>query len=207
MLESGHVGEAGARQDKEPRMASKQAEFERVAVPHLDEVYRLARQLARDPAEADDLVQETFLRAFRGFDGFELRDYGAKPWLLRILHNAFYTRLGKRSRQPRLMEDIRFDELAAELDEPAAAEFVDLDVDWEYFDDELKRAVEAIAPEYREVLLLWSLAGLSYREIADVCDCAIGTVMSRLYRARQQVGQRLAGYARERGLRSERFDT
>jgi RNA polymerase sigma-70 factor (ECF subfamily) len=175
-------------------------------MPHLDEVYRIARQLARDATETDDLVQETFLRAFRGFDNFELREYGAKPWLLKILHNTFYTRLGKQTRQPRLMEDVSFDDFAAELDQPPAAELGDTEIDWDQFDQELKEAVQALAPEYREVLLLWALSGLSYKEIAEVCSCAIGTVMSRLYRARQQVGQQLAGYARERGLRSERFD-
>ena len=73
------------------------------------------------------------------------------------------------------------------------------------FDEELKEAVNSLGPEYRSVILLWSLEELSYREIAEVCDCPIGTVMSRLYRARQQLGQRLADYAVENKIATERF--
>lgn len=183
------------------------ARFEKVALPHLDAVYRMARVLAFDTAEADDLVQETFTRALRAFDRFELREYGAKPWLLRILHNVFYTARGRQRRRPTLLDDVDFDHFADELDaatlEPGSADAVN----WELFDEELKIAVEQLQPEYRSVLLLWSIEGLSYKEIAEVCDCALGTVMSRLYRARQLVGKQLAEYARGRGINTERFDT
>jgi RNA polymerase sigma-70 factor (ECF subfamily) len=165
----------------------------------------MARRLAGNEAEAEDLVQETFMRAHKAFAGFELRQYGAKPWLLKILHNVFYTRLSKRSRQPSLIEDVSFDDFAAELDQPPASELGSGEINWDDFDEELKSAVSGLSPDYREVILLWALEELSYKEIAEVCGCAIGTVMSRLYRARQQLGQRLAGYAREHGLPSERF--
>jgi RNA polymerase sigma-70 factor (ECF subfamily) len=183
-------------------MPSGPAGFERVAMPHLDSVYRMARRLAGNDAEADDLVQETYLRAYRAFDTFQLRQYGAKPWLLKILHNTFYTRLGRESRQPATVDEVDFDEFA----ETAHASTVRLDgadLNWDAFDQELKGAVNALAPEYREVLLLWALEGLSYKEIAEVCNCAIGTVMSRLYRARQQVSEKLVGYARERRLQQD----
>lgn len=186
-------------------MATKRGRFERTAMPHLNAVYRMALRLSGNEVEADDLVQETFLRAHKGFEGFELREYGAKPWLLKILHNVFYTRMGKKARQPILIEDVSFDDFAAELDQPPASELGSKDMNWEDFDEELKSAVLGLAPDYREVLLLWALEELSYKEIAEVCGCAIGTVMSRLYRARQQLGQRLAEYARDRGLQSERF--
>ena len=91
------------------------------------------------------------------------------------------------------------------MDQPPASELGSGQINWDDFDEELKSAVLELAPDYREVMLLWALEELSYKEIAEVCGCAIGTVMSRLYRARQQLGQRLAGYARERGLESERF--
>lgn len=181
-------------------MATNQGRFERIVLPHLDAVYRMARRLSGNEAEADDLVQETFLRAYKAFEGFELRQYGAKPWLLKILHNVFYTRVGKKARQPTLIEDISFDDFAAELDQPPASELGSSNVNWDEFDEELKAAVLGLSPDYREVLLLWALEELSYKEIAEVCGCAIGTVMSRLYRARQQLGQRLAEYACERGL-------
>jgi len=181
-------------------MNETQARFERVAMPHLDSVYRMARQLTRREADAEDLVQDTFLRAYRAFESFELRNHGAKPWLLKILHNTFYTRAGRESRQPSLIEDPTFDEFASDGPESAGAQLSADSVDWEQFDEELKAAVGELSPEYREVLLLWALEELSYKEIAEVCGVALGTVMSRLYRARQQVSRRLAAYADEQGV-------
>ncbi|MBI4580343.1 MAG: sigma-70 family RNA polymerase sigma factor [Planctomycetes bacterium] len=181
-------------------MDDRPQRFEQIAMPHLDDVYRMARRLAGSQVEAEDLVQETFLRAYRAFDGFDLREYGARPWLLKILHNVFYTRAGHEARQPTLLDDAGFDNLAGELDQPDCGSLGAGKVDWEQFDEELKDAVDELAAEYREVLLLWSLEELSYKEIAEVCGIPLGTVMSRLYRARQQISNRLAGYARERGL-------
>lgn len=182
------------------------ARFEALALPHLDAVYRMARTLSSAPSEADDLVQETFVRAYRGFGRFELREYGARPWLLRILHNVFYTYKGKQRRAPTLLDDVDFDHFADELERGPSEPLTIETIDWDQFDEELKHVVEDLQPEYRATLLLWSIEGLSYKEIADVCDCALGTVMSRLYRARQLVGRALAGYARERKLRTERFE-
>lgn len=188
-------------------MAGRQGRFERVALPHMDAAYRLARRLCRQDAEAEDLVQETFLKAYRAFDQFELRNYGARPWLLKILYNTFCTRIGRQAKQPVLIEDCAFDDLVNELDHPSMDEMGAADVNWDLFDDELKEAVEALSPDLRDVLLLWALDDLTYKEIAEVCGCALGTVMSRLYRARQQVGRRLAAYAEQRGLRGDRFES
>ncbi len=180
--------------------------FESAALPHFPNVYRMARSLARDDAEADDLVQETFVRAFRAFGSFELREYGAKPWLLRILHNVFYTARGRQRRQPTLLDDVDFDHFAdemtdAQLDPPTAET-----IDWDRVDEELKATIQQLRPEYRSVLLLWAIEGLSYKEIAAVCHCALGTVMSRLYRARQLLWRGLHEYARQRKLNTERFE-
>jgi RNA polymerase sigma-70 factor (ECF subfamily) len=167
-------------------------------------MYRLARRLAGNEAEAEDVVQEALLRAYRAFDRFELREYGAKPWLLRILHNTFYTRRGREAKQPALLDEVNIDQLAGGRPaggstEPSDGRPTD-DIDWEYMDQEIVRAVDALSPEYRTVLLLWAMEGLSYKEIAEVCDCAIGTVMSRLHRARQALSSRLAHYAQERNF-------
>ncbi len=185
-------------------LASQQANFEQIAMPHLDAVYRMARQLARNTEVAEDLVQETFLRAFRAFGDFQLRDYGAKPWLLKILHNAFYTNRSKEAKQPRLMDELDFDNIAKELEAVGPEELTIEDLNWDDFDEEIKSAVDSLQPEYRTVVLIWSLEGLSYKEIAEVCHCPVGTVMSRLYRARRSLGQKLAEYARQRGIPSER---
>jgi RNA polymerase sigma-70 factor (ECF subfamily) len=182
------------------------ARFEKVVLPHLDAVYRMARRLARSDSEAEDLVQETFVRALRAFDQFELRAFGAKPWLFKILHNVFYTRAGRARRQPTLLDDVDFDHFAAELDEAQTDESTAGTLDWERCDQELKQAVETLQPEYRSVLLLWAVEEKSYQEIAEICRCAVGTVMSRLYRARQLLGKKLRSYAVERNLSTERFD-
>jgi RNA polymerase sigma-70 factor (ECF subfamily) len=181
-------------------------QFEELVLCHFDLVYRLALKFTHNPHEAEDLVQETFLKAHRAFSGFELRAYGAKPWLLKILHNVYLTRRGQASRAPTLMDDLSLDDLAAELEPEPMPTFTLGGVNWENFDDELKAAVEALAPDYRAVLLLWALGDLSYREIADVLGCALGTVMSRLYRARHQLGVTLAGYAAEKNIRRAEMD-
>ena len=165
----------------------------------------MALVLTRDQVESEDLAQETFTRAFRAFSGFELREYGARPWLLRILHNVFYTHKGKQSRAPTLLDDVDFDSFAEEVSaadsSPASAD----SVNWEQVDEELKVEVNRLKPEYRSVLLLWAIEGLSYKEIAAVCDCPLGTVMSRLYRARQILGKELNEYAMKRRLNTQRF--
>jgi len=172
--------------------------FEAIVLPHLDAVFRVALVLGRNASEADDLVQETFTRALRAFDGFELREYGAKPWLLRILHNVFYSQGNSRRREPTLLDDIDFDHFEDELTEFITEPTTVETMNWDKVDEELKQAVAQLQPEYRIVLLLWAVEGLSYKEIATACNCAMGTVMSRLYRARQILGQRLHAFARER---------
>lgn len=170
--------------------------FEAVALSHLDLVYRVARCLAGNAHEAEDLTQETFLRAHRAFSKFDLRAYGAKPWLLRILHNVYLTRRGQSHRGPSLLDDVSLDDFASEIEQEPEALLTGEDVNWEEFDEEVKAAVEKLPSEYKTVLLLWSLGDLSYKEIAHVLECAMGTVMSRLYRARQMLNASLAEYAR-----------
>ena len=133
------------------RLASQERKvrkrFETVALPHLDAVYRMARRLSASESEADDLVQETFMRAYRAFGRFELREYGAKPWLLKILHNVFYTRCGQERRQPSLLDDADFDNFADQVMQEPLETLVDGDVNWELFDQELKWAVEELQPD------------------------------------------------------------
>jgi len=174
--------------------------FRKNVLCHADLVYRMALRLGGSFSEADDLAQETFLRAHRAFDRFDLREHGAKAWLLKILHNVVITRRVRAGRQPTLLEDVNFDDFAAELEREPLPRLAEGQVQWEHFDDELKRAVEALIPEYRDVLLLWALGDLSYKQIAEIVGVPIGTVMSRLYRARQQLGNELAAYAARRGI-------
>ena len=164
----------------------------------MDSVYRMAMHLSRNPDEAADLTQETFLKAFKAEDRFELRDHGIRPWLFKILHNAFYSRIAKKKREPTVADDLLTD-AGSELDSPPPA--WDLEsLDWEQVDDRLKHAVAELPEHYREVLLLWAVEGLKYREIADVLGVALGTVMSRLYRARSILSEKLAELAAEHGI-------
>lgn len=196
--------------------------FDEAVLCHLDDVYRIALRLSGNLHEAEDLVQETFLRAHQAYGRFEFREYGAKPWLLKILHNVFLNRREQAGRSPVRAEDAGLAEyVTAPVSEPfdeeaaVAAEGESLmeavggrprrKVNWDGFDEELKAAVESLPPEYRSALLLWALDDLSYKEIAEVLGCALGTVMSRLHRARKHLSAVLEDFAVERGvLRSPR---
>ena len=181
------------------------AAFRELALAEMDSVYRMAMHLARNPEDASDLVQETYLKAFKSEGRFELRDHGVRPWLFKILHNNFYTKIKKKRREPALGEEVLSEAAGGVLGEvdspPPAWDLAHLD--WEQVDDRLKHAIDELPDHYREVLLLWAVEGLKYREIADVMGVALGTVMSRLYRARAILTENLADLAREHGLATE----
>jgi RNA polymerase sigma-70 factor (ECF subfamily) len=173
--------------------------FEKLSLEHLEAVYRLALQLARHPDEASDLVQETYLKALLAAERFEELGGGMRPWLFKILHNVFYTRLAKAKRAPASVDQLH----GAATDEPGPDEpepAWDLrSLDWEHVDERLKSAIEQLRPEYRTVLLLWAVEGLKYREIAEIQEIPMGTVMSRLHRARSILTEQLAEFAEEFG--------
>lgn len=166
-------------------------EFERLALEQLDTVYRVARRLARDPARAEDLVQETYLRALKARDSFNLQEYGIRPWLLRILYNLHLSRAEREGRQPVGIEE---EHLAQTPAKPEGAPPV-YPGNFEGMDEELARAIEGLPEEYATVLLLWAVEDLSYKEIAQALGIPIGTVMSRLHRARQKLAEELREYA------------
>jgi RNA polymerase sigma-70 factor, ECF subfamily len=176
--------------------------FRDLALKEMDSLYRMAMHLARNPEEASDLVQETYLKAFKAEGRFELRGSGVRPWLFKILHNNFYTRVGKKKREPILSDDLSYQAgSAGEPGEPGPA--WDLEhLDWDHVDQRLKQAIEELPEHYRHVLLLWAVQGLKYREVAEVLDVPLGTVMSRLYRARSILAGSLQGLAAEHGIRA-----
>lgn len=164
--------------------------FEALALPHLPALYRIARRLTRDEHESEDLVQETFLKAYRAFGSFEERSFGIRPWLIKILNNTFFNRQARERRSPRPTDQSTLDETQA-VDAAMPPE-----LDLEDLDQEVKAAIDDLAPEFRAVLLLWATMELSYKEIADILEVPIGTVMSRLHRARHQLTRRLDGHVR-----------
>ncbi len=154
-------------------------------MPHMDAAYNLARWLTRDDRDAEDLVQEAYLRAFRFFDSF--RGESSRAWLLKIVRNTFYTSLQRKAHEPALPLDDELLDAACENCDPETIALASAD------QDRLRQALEALPDEYREALVLRELEGLSYREIAAIAGVPLGTVMSRLARARRQLQQRLAG--------------
>ncbi len=149
-------------------------------MPHLDAAYNLARWLSRSPTEADDIVQDAMLRAFRAFDGFRGGD--VKPWLLAIVRNCHLTAVGERHRRKAVpIPDAEArDEMSLVSDVPDA-ESAAITADHAR---KLDHLIAQLAPEYREVLVLREMEDMSYRDIASVTGAPIGTVMSRLARAR-----------------------
>ena len=172
-------------------------EFEKSALEHLDAVYRMAFHLARNGDGAEDLVQEVYARAFRPKaverfeDNTDQGGGGMRAWLFAICHNVFYSKIKREARQPTAVENF-YEESSTERppDEPPP-QWDGERLDFEHIDSTLKDAIEDLKPEYREILLMWGVEGLKYREIAAVLDVPIGTVMSRLHRARKIIADRL----------------
>ena len=159
--------------------------FEQTVLPHLDAAYNLARWLAGNDHDAQDVTQEASLRAFKFFGNF--RGENPRAWLLTIVRNTFYNWL-KKNRSP---------EIAGELDDEALmVEDVSVDaaaINLRVADAEIvRRAIAELPVEFREIVVLREMEGFSYKEIADLADVPIGTVMSRLARARKQLQKRLA---------------
>ncbi len=154
--------------------------FEQAVLPHLDSAYNLARWLTRNEQDAEDLVQEAYLRAFKFFDSFHGTD--SRPWLLTIVRNTWYTWL----HQKRVYEFVTpfDDELYMPSDDSLGPEELVVRI----ADTEVLRgALEALPGEFREVIILRELEGLSYKEIAGITHVPLGTVMSRLARARKRL--------------------
>jgi RNA polymerase sigma-70 factor (ECF subfamily) len=170
--------------------ADKARRFRDAALPHLDDVYTLARYLLRSAADADDAVQECYLRAFRHFDG--LRGQATKPWLMAILRNVCRAEFARRSSSAGDLADVAEDALPLWQEPESSPEG---EVLRQRDSDTVRTLVAALPAPFREAIVLRDINDLSYREIAEAVGAPIGTVMSRLARARSML--------REAWLRSE----
>ena len=160
----------------------KARRFRDAALPHLDDAYTLARYLLRDAADAEDAVQECYLRAFRHFDSY--RGPAMKPWLFAILRNVCRTEFARRASSPTgTIEDVAENEEQTPLWHEAQ-ETPETQMLRRWDSDTIRRLVAALAEPFRETFVLREINNLSYREIADVTEVPVGTVMSRLARAR-----------------------
>ncbi|MCX8107129.1 MAG: sigma-70 family RNA polymerase sigma factor [Ignavibacterium album] len=174
-------------------------DFEREAIPHMDALYNYAIKMTGDSDDADDLVQETYLKAFRFFDKFE-KGTNCKAWLFRIMKNTYINKYRKETKEP---DKIDYEEVENYYEniKPSSTDTAHLEKDIydNLLDDELSEAINSLPEDFKTVILLCDIEGFSYEEIADFIDVPVGTVRSRLHRARKMLFTKLHKYASKRG--------
>jgi RNA polymerase sigma-70 factor (ECF subfamily) len=186
-----------------PEMAD-QAQFSDQAMEFMPALYTAALRMTRNPADAEDLVQETFLKAYRAFGSFQ-EGTNLKAWLYRILTNTFINSYRAAKRRPEKadvedIEDLYLYKRLGDLTAPNAGRSAEDELLERITDDEVKRAIESLPDAFRIAVLLADVEGFSYKEIADITEVPIGTVMSRIHRGRRALQKALLDYAEARGL-------
>jgi RNA polymerase sigma-70 factor (ECF subfamily) len=179
----------------------KRRSFEAEALPHMEALHRTALRMTKDKNDAEDLVQETFVKAYRFWDKFELGS-NCRAWLFKIMTNIFINEYRSKSRSPITVDvddvddSFLYGQLAAiEGTESPEQAFLN-----KVFDDDVKAAIEELPDDFRLVVVLSFLEGFSYQEIAEIADLQLGTVKSRLHRGRRLLQKRLYDYAVKNGF-------
>jgi RNA polymerase sigma-70 factor, ECF subfamily len=188
-----------------------QAKFAEQAMEFMPSLYTAALRMTRNPADAEDLVQETYLKAYRGFEGFQ-EGTNLKAWLYRILTNTFINSYRAKKRRPAEsdledVEELYLYHRLGGLEAVAAGRSAEDQVLEQVTDAEVKEALESLPEQFRIAVLLGDVEGFTYKEIAEILDIPIGTVMSRLHRGRKALQKRLYDFGHDRGLVGERQAT
>lgn len=185
------------------RRKSNRREFEQIALPHLDVMYGVAYRLTRNQGDAEDLVQDALLRAYRFWHTFE-KDSNCKAWLLKILTNTFLNKYQKRKREREVLGQAVQEQRATDGVLVHEGSLAQRDPEGVLVDrmlsDDVARALTEVPPDFRIAVVLCDIEGLSYKEIAEVMECPVGTVMSRLYRGRRLLQKTLYDYAVQQGI-------
>ena len=181
----------------------KQEDFNDEIIPHLDALYNFALRLTSDPNDAEDLVQDTIVKAFRFFSSYE-KGTNAKAWLFRILKNSYINSYRKKSKQP---QQVDYDEVSSFYetirDERTDTSDLESIMYRELIDDDISTALESLPEDFRTVVLLCDVEGFTYEEISNMLDVPIGTIRSRLHRGRNLLRTKLTEYATKRGYKPE----
>ena len=175
--------------------------FEAAALPYLDSLYNMAYRLTRNAEDAEDLVQDTYFKAYKHYDKFEAGT-NIKAWLFRILKNSFINDYRKRQTQPPQSDFSEIEESAETLVSHEGGQPVkdpEQEILDTILDEDVQKAIDALNEDYRLVIHLVDLEGFSYKEAAEILEVPVGTVMSRLYRGRRMLEKVLLEYAREHG--------
>ena len=179
-----------------------ETEFERVALPYIDELYATGLRYTKSPQGAEDLVQDTYLKAFQAFDRFR-KGTNCRAWLFKILTNTFINGYRRRVRERQILSaDAKVPVHETTYGREALHHFENPEK-WIFrrlLSDDVKQALDALPVEFRMVVILAALQDFSYKEIADILDCPVGTVMSRLFRGRRLLREALLDAARQYGI-------
>ncbi len=181
----------------------KQEDFEEEIIPHLDAMYNFALRLTSDPSDAEDLVQDTIVKAYRFFSSYE-KGTNAKAWLFRILKNSYINNYRKKSKKP---NQVDYDEVSTFYETIRAERTDTSDLEDKMFrdliDDDISNALDELPEDFRTVVLLCDVEGFTYEEIANMLDVPIGTIRSRLHRGRNLLKSQLMEYAQDRGYQPD----
>ncbi len=189
-------------------LMADQARFADLAMEHMGSLYTAALRMTRNRADAEDLVQETYLKAYRAFHTFE-EGTNLKAWLYRILTNTYINAYRAKKRRPEQaevedVEDLYLYHRLGGLEGAASGHSAEEEVLDHFTETEVKEAIEALPEQFRVAVLLADVEGFSYKEIAEILDIPIGTVMSRLHRGRRALQKALFDFGMERGLVGDR---